>query len=149
MKSFEQWLLQRNLIETQNVQESEINEGILDKSEPSPAKAKREILQRIKEIDNLLKDKQHPSPVVKRTKDGGKTISRSFFPVSRAKSLLASLGRGFFGMGPRAFKLDQEGRVLYEKLKEKEKELKEKLGKSTSENTSFEAYILFRERNAA
>jgi len=147
MKKFTDWLEENNLIETQNVQESEINEGILDKSEPSPAKAKREILQRIREIDSLLKDKQHPSPVVKRTKDGGKTISRSFFPVSRAKSLLASLGRGFFAMGPKAFKLDQEGRKLYQDLKEKEKELEEKLKKEApkSENTSFAAYILFRE----
>ena len=142
MKKFTDWLEENNLIET-NLNETNLNE---EKSEPSPAKAKREILQRIKKIEDLLNDKQNPSPVVKRTEDGGKTISRSFFPVPRKKSLLDSLGRGFFGMGPRAFKLDQEGRTLYKKLKNAE----EKLGKPTSENTSFAAYILFREpRNAA
>ena len=143
MKKFTDWLEENNLIET-NLDETDLNE---EKSEPSPAKDKREILKRIKEIEDLLNDKQNPSPVVKRTEDGGKTISRSFFPVPRKKSLLASLGRPFFKIGPEAFKLDQQGRTLYKKLKNAEEELDKKLGKPTSENTSFAAYILF--RNAA
>jgi hypothetical protein len=154
MKSFEQWLQENNLIEAeinQIDQDDELNESLLDKSEPSPAYYIRQIKNKIREIDEMLKRKKYTSPVAKKTEDGGKTISRSHFPTKEAKTLLASLGRGFFGMGPKAFKLDQQGRALYQDLKAKEKELREKLGENrpTSENASFAHYISFRERTAA
>lgn len=163
MKKFTDWLEENNLIET-NLEETNLNETDLneEKSEPSPAYDIRKIKDRIAEIDRALLAVKKSPLKTRNAPGGGKIVSRHHSPGSKDR-LVSFLGKDKWG--PKSFEhlfdrdkiekvkktseLDQEAKKLYDQLRNKEKELKEKLGKPTSENTSFAAYILFRERNAA